>query len=83
MKKFILFVVMAVTLVAAVAFGAVDAGIPVTEARATAWELVKGFLAASWPVLALWVISELQPFLPTKSSGIVHLVVLWIKGRKQ
>lgn len=49
--------------------------------RAMALDLVRGFLAQSWPVLALWLISETMPFLPTKANGLVHLVVMWLRTR--
>lgn len=80
MKKLFLLTALLVLGCMAVAFGAVEE-VAKEETRATALELVKTFLATSWPALALWVISEVQAFLPTQSNGIVHLLVLWLKGK--
>ena len=50
--------------------------------RAEAVASLKTYFAYSWPTLLGWVIAEVMPFLPTKSNGLVQLVVMWLQSKK-
>lgn len=50
--------------------------------RAAAVAVLSDFIKNSWPVLAVALISEIMPFLPTKANGILELIKLWISKSK-